>query len=54
MILKSQYRRIANDKSAGSTQNRRRQFKIFHKTKILQSNQSQDIGLREISKIFNR
>ena len=59
MIFKSQYRRIVNDKSAGSSQNRRRQFKNFHvtkilQTKILQSNQSQDTGLREISKIFNR
>ena len=38
------YRRIANDKSAGSTQNRHRQFTNFHKIKILQSNQSQDVG----------
>ena len=59
MILKSQYRRIANDnptndKSAGYSRNRRRQLKNFHKAKRMLRNQSQDSGLRAISKIFDR
>ena len=53
VIFESQYRRIRNNKSVGTSRNRRRKFKNFHKTKSLQSNQSQDIGLRAISKVFN-
>ena len=52
--FQSQYRRITNSKPAGSSQNRRRHFKNFDETKLMLGHQSQDIGLRAISKIFNR
>ena len=53
MIFKSKYRRFGNNKSEfrQSSRNRRNQFINFQKTK---NDHSQDIGLRTISKIFNR
>ena len=60
MILKSQYKRISDHERHSKIETRRknlrrnRHFKTFHRPKTSQKNQSQDIGLLALSKIFNQ